>query len=77
MGFAGLVELIGGLLIAFGLLTSYAAFIASGQMAVAYFKAHAAGSIRFSTGESWRCFTAFCSFTLPHKEPVDGVLMQW
>jgi hypothetical protein len=26
MGFAGLVELIGGLLIAFGLLTSYAAF---------------------------------------------------
>jgi len=41
MGFAGLVELIGGLLIAFGLLTSYAAFIASGQMAVAYFRAHA------------------------------------
>ena len=41
MGFAGLVELIGGLLIAFGLLTSYAAFIASGEMAVAYFKAHA------------------------------------
>src|SRR4026209_857242 len=41
MSFAGLVELIGGLLIAFGLLTSYAAFIASGQMAVAYFKAHA------------------------------------
>ena len=41
MGFAGLVELVGGLLIAFGFLTSYAAFIASGQMAVAYFKAHA------------------------------------
>ena len=41
MGFAGMVELIGGLLIAFGFLTSYAAFIASGQMAVAYFKAHA------------------------------------
>jgi len=41
MGFAGLVELVGGLMIAFGLLTSYAAFIASGQMAVAYFKAHA------------------------------------
>ena len=41
MGFAGVVELVGGLLIAFGFLTSYAAFIASGQMAVAYFKAHA------------------------------------
>jgi putative oxidoreductase len=40
MGFAGVVELVAGLLIAIGLLTSYAAFIASGQMAVAFFKAH-------------------------------------
>jgi putative oxidoreductase len=41
MGFAGVVELVGGLLIAIGLLTSIAAFIASGEMAVAYFMAHA------------------------------------
>lgn len=41
MGFAGIVEFVGGLLIAFGLFTSIAAFIASGQMAVAYFMAHA------------------------------------
>lgn len=41
MGVAKLVELIGGVMIAFGFLTTYAAFIASGQMAVAYFKAHA------------------------------------
>ena len=41
MGIAGLVELVGGLLIALGFFTSYAAFIASGQMAVAYFKTHA------------------------------------
>src|SRR4051794_8990529 len=41
MGFAGVVELVGGLLIAIGLLTSIAAFIASGTMAVAYFMAHA------------------------------------
>jgi putative oxidoreductase len=40
MGVAGLIELVCGLLIAFGLFTGYAAFIASGQMAVAYFKAH-------------------------------------
>jgi putative oxidoreductase len=40
MGLAGVVELVGGLLIALGLLTSYAAFIASGQMAVAFFTAH-------------------------------------
>jgi putative oxidoreductase len=41
LGLAGVVELFGGLMIAFGFLTSYAAFIASGEMAVAYFKAHA------------------------------------
>jgi putative oxidoreductase len=41
MGSAGVVELVGGLLIALGLFASIAAFIASGQMAVAYFMAHA------------------------------------
>lgn len=41
MGFAGIVELVGGLLIAIGLFTSIAALIAAGQMAVAYFMAHA------------------------------------
>ncbi len=40
MGFAGIVELLTGLLIAFGFLTGGAAFIASGQMAVAFFYAH-------------------------------------
>ena len=38
---AGIIEFFGGLLIAVGLLTRIAAFIASGEMAVAYFKAHA------------------------------------
>jgi putative oxidoreductase len=41
MGVAGGIELVGGLLIAIGLLTCLAAFIASGQMAVAYFMSHA------------------------------------
>lgn len=41
MGLAGIIELFGGLLIAIGLFTSYAAFIASGEMAAAYFMAHA------------------------------------
>lgn len=40
-GLAGVIELVGGLMIAFGILTSIAAFIASGEMAVAYFQAHA------------------------------------
>ncbi len=41
MGLAGLIEAIGGLMIALGLLAGWAAFIASGEMAVAYFMAHA------------------------------------
>ena len=40
MGVAGLIELVGGFLIAIGLFTSPVAFIASGEMAVAYFQAH-------------------------------------
>lgn len=40
---AGIIEFAGGLLIAVGLLTSWAAFIASGEMAVAYFMVHAKG----------------------------------
>lgn len=38
---AGLIELIGGVLIAIGLFTRPAAFLASGTMAVAYFYGHA------------------------------------
>jgi putative oxidoreductase len=38
---AGIIEFVGGGLVAIGLWTSYAAFIASGEMAVAYFMAHA------------------------------------
>jgi putative oxidoreductase len=41
MGLAGGIELVGGLCITLGVLTSYAAFIASGEMAMAYFTAHA------------------------------------
>jgi putative oxidoreductase len=40
---AGVIELAGGILIAVGLFTSYVAFIASGEMAVAYFKQHFPG----------------------------------
>lgn len=36
----GLIELFGGLMIAAGFKTRWAAFIASGQMAVAYFQFH-------------------------------------
>ena len=41
MGVAGILELVGGSLILLGLFTRPVAFILSGQMAVAYFMAHA------------------------------------
>ena len=39
-GLAGLIELVGGAMIMIGLYTSPVAFIASGEMAVAYFMSH-------------------------------------
>ena len=41
IGIAGCIEIIGGALVTVGLFTRYAAFIISGEMAVAYFWAHA------------------------------------
>jgi putative oxidoreductase len=41
MGLAGVIEFVGGIMIALGLFTSPVAFLASGEMAWAYFQAHA------------------------------------
>jgi len=41
LGAAGVVELVAGVLIALGVLTGWMALLASGQMAVAYFRSHA------------------------------------
>ena len=41
LGLAGVIELVAGALIALGLFTPWAAFIASGEMAAAFFIAHA------------------------------------
>ena len=38
---AGIIEFIGGVLIALGVFTTFAAFVASGEMAFAYFMGHA------------------------------------
>ncbi|MEX2511930.1 MAG: DoxX family protein [Cyclobacteriaceae bacterium] len=40
MGVAGIIELVGGILIMIGFAASYAAFISSGEMAVAFFMVH-------------------------------------
>ena len=41
LGVAGVIEFVGGLMIAAGFLTGVVAFIAAGEMAFAYFKMHA------------------------------------
>lgn len=40
LGLAGIIEFVGGLMIAIGFLTGTAAFIASGEMAYAFFTQH-------------------------------------
>jgi putative oxidoreductase len=40
---AGVIEFVGGILVALGLWAAWAAFVASGEMAVAYFTVHARG----------------------------------
>jgi putative oxidoreductase len=45
MGLAGVLEIVGGLLVLVGLFTRPVAFVLSGEMAVAYFMAHAPGGL--------------------------------
>ena len=40
LGVAGIIEIVGGVLIALGLFTGIVAFILSGEMAAAYFMGH-------------------------------------
>ena len=63
---AGILEIAGGILLILGLFTRPAAFILSGQMAVAYFMAHASqGSALFplaNGGESAVLFSVVCHY---------------
>jgi putative oxidoreductase len=58
-GLAGILETVLGVLIAIGLVTSWAAFIASGEMAVAYFMAHAPRA-RWPIQNAGELAVAFC-----------------
>jgi putative oxidoreductase len=50
-GLAGVIEFFGGLMIAIGFFTGYAAFIASGEMAYAYYTQHfPKGSVPIQNG---------------------------
>ena len=77
MGLAGLLELVGGALIALGLLTRPVAFILSGEMAAAYFMAHAPSSFfpTINQGEAAILFSfvfLYFVFAGPGPWSVDG-----
>src|SRR6184192_3702913 len=59
LGAAGLIEIVLGVLIAIGLMTSWAAFVAAGEMAVAYFIAHAPNG-RWPIQNGGELAVAFC-----------------
>jgi putative oxidoreductase len=52
-GIAGLIEVVTGALIAIGLGTKYAAFLASGEMAFAYIFVHVLGMINVGQGQGF------------------------
>jgi putative oxidoreductase len=76
---AAVIEFVGGTLIAIGFLTRAAAFISSGEMAVAYFKAHAPGGFWpiQNKGEAAVIFCFLFLFIAAHgagRYSVDAVL---
>ncbi len=78
LGFQGVLELFGGLLLVLGLLTRPVAFLLSGDMAVAYFMAHAPRSffpvINGGDAAILYCFVfLLLVFTGPGAWSIDGL----
>jgi len=76
---AAIIEVAGGVLIATGLLTRIAAFICSGQMAAAYFMAHAPKSFwpALNQGDSAILFSfvfLYLTFAGPGAWSLDALL---
>jgi len=79
MGLAGVLETFGGLLILLGLFTRPVAFILSGQMAVAYWMAHAPQSpypaVNMGDAAVLFCFVfLYLVFAGPGALSLDGVI---
>jgi len=75
IGVGGLIELLAGALVAVGLLSRYAAFIASGQMAVAYFMAHQPeGVLPITNGGELAALYAFVFLYLAARGPGPATL---
>jgi putative oxidoreductase len=77
-GIGGIIEFVGGALIALGLFTRIAAFIASGEMAVAYFLFHAPQSfypiVNGGDGAILYCFIfLYLFFAGPGSFSLDAV----
>ena len=75
--FAGLIELVGGVLIALGVFTRPVALLTSGEMACAYFLAHAPGGFWpvLNSGERAYLFCFIFLFIVtagPGKFSIDG-----
>jgi putative oxidoreductase len=75
----GWLELVLGFLIAFGLVTRIAAFVASGEMAVAYFMVHAKGGfypiVNHGEAAVLYCFVfVFIFFYGPGRLSIDALL---
>jgi putative oxidoreductase len=74
-GAAGIIEITAGLLIAVGLLSRYAAFIASGEMAVAYFTAHQPrGALPIENGGELPALFSFVFLYLAARGPGPATL---
>jgi putative oxidoreductase len=74
-----IIELVGGFMIALGLLTRIAAFISSGEMAVAYFMMHAKGGffplINHGEAAVLYCFVfLFILFYGPGRWSIDALI---
>jgi putative oxidoreductase len=63
LGIAGMLEVAGGLLLLAGLFTRFTAFILCGEMAVAYFRAHAPQDF-FPINNGGEITVMFCFFFL-------------
>jgi putative oxidoreductase len=79
IGLAGLIELVGGTLIIVGLFTRISAFIISGEMAFAYFMAHAPqGFMPIENGGELAVLYCFLFFYLifagPGSWSVDAMM---
>ncbi len=69
----GVIELVCGVLIAIGLLTSFAAFLASGEMAVAYWWKHAPGNPFMPTENQGEVAVLYCFLFLYFAAAGAGI----